>query len=407
MAYPPTHLRALEQRSYLMNEGKDNTSIAVVVLGMHRSGTSMLANSLHLLGAEVARRVIPVNAAVNRDGFFEDEKIVMLNDRLLAKLDRSWCDYRPLPHTNLRDPEVLEWQNDVLEHLRNEYSSPGQYVIKDPRMARLWPFWKQLFNQTDIHLKLVHIVRQPEAVAVSLKQRNGMPLAYGLLLWSSYVVELLNSINEQAEATTLFYESIIANPQAHIRSMANLLGCEPNTTADHSAAAARIRVAGGPRPARDENALTLVEDLYTFSSKVYKTLAAQSGGGALAVDGNQGKAISLEYEKLLATHAQSFNTLRVLAKELMALNSKVVEIGDLHSLAQSVVHERDQQLETLNRRISELGVQLSHARSIVELRDEQLAESARSVRWFDISKRISLQQNGCFKRVLRRKRQPD
>ena len=62
---------------------------AYLVLGMHRSGTSALANVLALAGASLPREVMPADSH-NARGYFEPWRIAVFNDRRLAAAGTSW-----------------------------------------------------------------------------------------------------------------------------------------------------------------------------------------------------------------------------------------------------------------------------------------------------------------------------
>lgn len=64
---------------------------AYLVLGMHRSGTSALANLLALAGADLPREVMPADAH-NARGYFEPWRIAVFNDRRLAAAGTAWDD---------------------------------------------------------------------------------------------------------------------------------------------------------------------------------------------------------------------------------------------------------------------------------------------------------------------------
>ncbi|HJX24749.1 MAG TPA: hypothetical protein VJ252_01225, partial [Chthoniobacterales bacterium] len=64
---------------------------AVVILGMHRSGTSALCGALDLLGVDFGERLMPANHA-NEKGYWEHEEIVRFHDDLLSSLGSRWDD---------------------------------------------------------------------------------------------------------------------------------------------------------------------------------------------------------------------------------------------------------------------------------------------------------------------------
>ena len=66
------------------------------MLGMHRSGTSALAGALHLTGFDLGQNIMPP-ADENPKGFFENQHIVDLNDRILEELFTFWNETFFLP----------------------------------------------------------------------------------------------------------------------------------------------------------------------------------------------------------------------------------------------------------------------------------------------------------------------
>ena len=61
----------------------------VLVLGMHRSGTSTLARGLRVLGVALGKNLLPAHPC-NPKGFFEDAGLYAFNKALLAQLGLTW-----------------------------------------------------------------------------------------------------------------------------------------------------------------------------------------------------------------------------------------------------------------------------------------------------------------------------
>ena len=66
---------------------------AILVLGMHRSGTSALAGSLALTGVALGDDLLPANEG-NVTGYWEHRRLIALNERVLASLGATWHDIR-------------------------------------------------------------------------------------------------------------------------------------------------------------------------------------------------------------------------------------------------------------------------------------------------------------------------
>ena len=69
---------------------------AIIVLGMHRTGTSALTRVLNLLGAELGSDLLAAQPD-NETGIWEHRPIMEIHERILGALDSDWHDVRPLP----------------------------------------------------------------------------------------------------------------------------------------------------------------------------------------------------------------------------------------------------------------------------------------------------------------------
>ena len=157
---------------------------ALVVLGMHRSGTSSVAGALTLLGA-AAPRTLMAPAADNPRGFWESHVVMVLNDVLLAEAGSSWSDWRRLP----RMPEPASARDRIVQTMADEFGDAETIVLKDPRMCRLFPAWRDALEQAGYRPLIVTPLRAPSEVAASLEARNPISREQGLRLWLRHVLD--------------------------------------------------------------------------------------------------------------------------------------------------------------------------------------------------------------------------
>lgn len=156
---------------------------ALVVLGMHRSGTSSVAGTLSLLGA-AAPRTLMAPAADNPRGFWESQVVMELNDALLAEVSSAWNDWRALARAP--GPDAPGRIAGVLDA---EFGGADPMVLKDPRMCRLFPAWRAGLTEAGYAPAIVTPLRSPTQVAASLVARNPITAAAGLRLWLRHVLE--------------------------------------------------------------------------------------------------------------------------------------------------------------------------------------------------------------------------
>lgn len=157
---------------------------ALVVLGMHRSGTSSVAGALTHLGA-AAPRTLMAPATDNPRGFWESHVVMVLNDELLAEAGSSWHDWRRLPHPP-RNHAVCD---RIVAVLQGEFGDAETVVLKDPRICRLFPAWRSALEAAGYRPLIVSPLRTPCEVASSLQARNPISRAHGLRLWLRHVLD--------------------------------------------------------------------------------------------------------------------------------------------------------------------------------------------------------------------------
>src|ERR1041385_2527931 len=148
------------------------------IAGMHRSGTSMVAQLLHWCGIYFGPkdRLIPATPE-NPDGHWEYAPIVNLNDDLLNELGGGWDQPPKLESNWLLQPDVVR-QKLAAAKILKEFDGHAHWGWKDPRTSLILPFWDDLCPTT----KIVVCLRNPLEVAASLYRRGLMSYSLGLTL---------------------------------------------------------------------------------------------------------------------------------------------------------------------------------------------------------------------------------
>lgn len=193
---------------------------AVLVLGMHRSGTSALTHVLELLGVDLSEKLLPATAH-NLTGHFEDQDVVFLNDNVLNQFNLQWhspaanqlVNFASLSASPLADKaQVLIKSNKISQ----------RWGLKDPRMCRLLPFWLENFNQVGMDARAVLTVRHPVDVAASLQRRDGMTFNHALLLWIEHTL-CAEKDSRQIPRCFVSFEGLIADKRETAEKLALFL----------------------------------------------------------------------------------------------------------------------------------------------------------------------------------------
>ena len=161
---------------------------SLVILGMHRSGTSALAGLVQLLGVNLGEDLLPAMPEVNEKGFFEHQEILDIHEGLLKSLGSSWYDPLPLDDNWWQRPDVLMQRRRLVTVLRRDFANSRLWGVKDPRLCRLFPLWKSILAEVRCEPLCVIVTRNPHEVADSLAKRDGFSLTLGYLLWLDHML---------------------------------------------------------------------------------------------------------------------------------------------------------------------------------------------------------------------------
>jgi hypothetical protein len=160
----------------------------ILILGMHRSGTSAVAGAFGKLGAELPNDLMGAQPT-NPLGFFESNSAVYLNDQILESLGTNWRDWRPISPQWFQTEAAQEFKLKICNILASEFACSKLIVIKDPRICRLVPLWHAALAESGFDIRIVMAFRNPLEVAESLQIRDGIPISLGLLIWLRHVLE--------------------------------------------------------------------------------------------------------------------------------------------------------------------------------------------------------------------------
>jgi glycosyltransferase involved in cell wall biosynthesis len=190
----------------------------ILVLGMHRSGTSAVTGALKLAGAITPRDPMPATAD-NPRGYWESSRIARFNNRLLEAAGSCWNDAAPISPGWFRDEARAADAAEAAALVAAEFPGHGPLACKDPRICRLLPVWLRALELAGCEPLALLVIRHPLEVAASLAARaervEFRPAAVpdpcsGLMLWLRYVLDA-----EQHSRTLprqlLAYEDVVAD----------------------------------------------------------------------------------------------------------------------------------------------------------------------------------------------------
>lgn len=189
----------------------------------------MLAGLLYHNGYDVGPDVMPA-LPDNPKGFFENNAVCALNERILEEAGSSWDD---LTLDITADPAALStrYAADARQVLRDQFDAAENFLIKDPRFCLLYPVWASALQALDIAHRVIIPYRHPLEVAGSLQARDAFPLAKGLQLWCNHLLSA-ERLTRQAGRAFIGHADLLSDPAFALATALDRIGWPAGTGQD-------------------------------------------------------------------------------------------------------------------------------------------------------------------------------
>ena len=206
-------LRALPRAVAQPRSPPSRSTHGLIVLGMHRSGTSCVAGLLQLFGAYAGEPGSFLrNPAENPRGFVERGDLHLACAGTLRRRGGDWS--APLGWDETALPEAhAQWRRDsatIIEVL----AARAPWLIKEPRLCLLFGEIADFVAQP----VFIHVVRAPSAVAASVQRRDGLSAAQALALWE-YYNHAAAALAGNGPGIVLDYHSLLQRPREQVRRL--------------------------------------------------------------------------------------------------------------------------------------------------------------------------------------------
>jgi hypothetical protein len=179
----------------------------IAVLGMHRSGTSIVARLLNAMGCYAGEaHEMPAGDVFNPTGYWEHRDVWALDEDILAALDASWLDPARADLSRIGDAARKTFVSRA-RGVASALDPHGSWMVKDPRLSILFPIWRDALDRPICVL----VWRNPPAVARSLATRDDLPHVVALALWEEYTRTMLAS-TIGLPRVLVSYDDLIADP---------------------------------------------------------------------------------------------------------------------------------------------------------------------------------------------------
>lgn len=278
-----------EERSESASGRSIGRGKAILVAGMHRSGTSAMTRVLSLAGAGLPRTLMPP-AADNPNGFWESGPVAQLNDELLREIGSRWDDVFGF----VSRPDAARFRTSAISRIRQcldqEFAATSLPVIKDPRLSLLMDLWIPALQQSQYDPCVVVLVRNPLEVAASLQQRNGFPSAKSSLVWAAYTLAVERS-TRSLPRLFVDYEELEQNWRTVLSRTESALGIMfPQLTVSSQLEIERFLAKGARHHLASRAQLRARRDLAPWIGRIYDCFG-QGDSGILEPDASEIDAV--------------------------------------------------------------------------------------------------------------------
>jgi hypothetical protein len=360
---------------------------AILVLGMHRSGTSAVTRVLNLRGAELGRDLLPPKQD-NERGFWENRAILEQHETLLAGLGLRWLDLVDLPEGWQRSAPARRFVAELPAVLKQQFDGSRLVTVKDPRLSLLAPLWIEALAATGVRPTFVITIRHPHEVAASLERRDGLTRAQSQLLWLQHLVDAERATRGQPRVF-VHYERLLADWRTELQRIGAQLAIDwPTAPAVFDAAVTQF-LAPALRHHRANDAanpplLPIVEQAYAEASAAAQgpapaALFDQLGRGFEALIGT----VAPLYRELAARHDAGHDAhLREIERARAAFATKEVEIAQ----ARAAFATKEDEIARARAAFATKEDEIAQARAAFATKEDEIAQAreAAAIRQADL-----------------------
>ena len=198
----------------------------ILIIGMARSGTSMLGGILSSLGVYFGKNLAEPSS-MNKKGFFENKEIVRINDQILLDLGAGWPNPFPFPFGWSSSSTAAAYEEKIEKLLKSEFQGRAIYGVKDPTITRLLPLWAHLLEKIEDDPLYIQIIRDPYEVYASMAYGQGagkgIKPEQACLLWLRHNLEG-EKYTQWKKRIFVKYDALLENPPKMIKIIAEF--CE-------------------------------------------------------------------------------------------------------------------------------------------------------------------------------------
>jgi hypothetical protein len=352
-----------------------------VILGMHRSGTSLISASQFACGLNFGEELMGGNQ-YNLKGYWEDNDIVAFNNKVLQALGMTW--------DSLDFIDVEYWQSNKIKDLVTEgidlitkklLLSDNSFAFKDPRTIRVLPVWLKVFEYLGIKPNYIFIVRNPLDVSNSLNKRENKSYSLSQLIWLHHNIGHLNYLlNESDNLEIVDFYDFCKEPKQTLLRLLN----------EDATPALNERIDKFVDEFYDDKLVSQQTDPYQLSVnntilplafnsyRVLRNLANNSTGSKVQL-----KELTLFWRKVGPTLCEQHKTLQIEANQSIVFlrNKHAQEVNSLKSDFNHKLEQSHKESLVLKTEVNSSKNLITHYKKIINNKNDRVEGLLNSLSW--------------------------
>lgn len=194
-----------------------------LILGVPRSGTSVISKGLNSLGIDFGNKLIKPGKW-NPTGFFEDYDVVFkVNHKVLATFGLSWDSLKIVDEECQISEELESLHQVAVDLLMERFADTNFWGFKDPQTSRIVPFWEHIFERLNIQSHYIIALRNPLSSAHSFGTMTGNDIEKGLILWLVHLIPAIKATHHK-KRVFVSYDAMLNNPRFQLERLHQKLG---------------------------------------------------------------------------------------------------------------------------------------------------------------------------------------
>ncbi|WP_123042251.1 sulfotransferase family protein [Cohnella candidum] len=186
----------------------------------------MIARAINALGVYFGEEVDLLQAKEdNKEGFWEHQNIVRLNDEILEALGIEWHASAPLDDSWWTKDKFKPFEEQIVSLVEKTFVPQSMWGWKDPRTSILIPLWIRALKRLDIELQFVIPVRNPIDVASSLANRDEIEFSKAAGIWQLYTLSALH-FSQGFPRLVVQYDKFVENPVIQLQRLGKFMNVE-------------------------------------------------------------------------------------------------------------------------------------------------------------------------------------